>query len=346
MKNPTSKSLRFIPAALGLVFCLLANHAGAAVTTWDPQGTVTTPNTHYSGSSSFYTGSLSGTWENASWDTANQTGTATTVAWKENTAALFAVHTGTGTPAFTVTMNANHTVAGIFDGSLTPNPCPVTIAGSGTFILGSGNLNGIDPTADSSDPGSITFNVVVAGDTTAGICAENGSGQVYLNETNTFAGGTYLGYNGSTFLGGVWNFNNNASFGTSPIIILNATGGALVSEGSSAITITNPVTMYWPSIMAALQFFYAGNMLPLSAKLNIVGTTEGVTFSGPWALSGGSGWTGANIYASTAPWGNYTQLALGSAGGDRKRPGQHLRQRQRIVCSYQRGRRHIGIQRG
>jgi hypothetical protein len=38
MKNLTPKSLRFIPAALGLVFCLLANHAGAQQG-WDPNGT-------------------------------------------------------------------------------------------------------------------------------------------------------------------------------------------------------------------------------------------------------------------------------------------------------------------
>ena len=38
MKNRTPKSLRFIPAALGLVFVLLANHAGAANKWWDNNG--------------------------------------------------------------------------------------------------------------------------------------------------------------------------------------------------------------------------------------------------------------------------------------------------------------------
>src|ERR1039458_1308459 len=116
MKRLPLKSLRFISAALALLFCLVANHAGAAITTWDPQG---------SNTQNFYTGNMSGTWENALWSTlTSEGGMATPVNWVEGTAALFAVNSGTGTPAFTVTMNANHTVAGIFDGSLNPKPCP------------------------------------------------------------------------------------------------------------------------------------------------------------------------------------------------------------------------------
>ena len=41
MKKYTSNPLRFIPAALGLVVALLANHARAAVVCWDPEGTYT-----------------------------------------------------------------------------------------------------------------------------------------------------------------------------------------------------------------------------------------------------------------------------------------------------------------
>ncbi|MGD0260161.1 MAG: autotransporter-associated beta strand repeat-containing protein, partial [Verrucomicrobiota bacterium] len=295
MKNLTSKSLRSISAALGLGFALLANHAGAALTTWDPQGTTTTPN--YCNGSCWYTGNLSGTWENASWDTANATGS-TPTSWVENTAAQFAVHTGTGTPAFTVTMNANHTVAGIFDGSSTPNPCPVTINGTGTFILGANNLNGVDPTSNAGDPGSVTFNVVVAGPSNGGICAESGAGQTYLNMANTYSGGTYLGYSGSAFSSGIWNFNNNASFGTGPIYFLNCTGGALAVEGTLAITIPNAVTMYQAA----------------NATCNIVGNPAGVTFSGPWTLTGGGGGTGAPSYASTTPLASYGTLSLGSGG--------------------------------
>ena len=154
MKRLTPNSLKLISAALGLGFCLLANHAWAALTTWDPQGT-STSNVNGSG---FWTNDLSGTWESALWSTASQNGSSPTVAWVENTAAVFATRTGTGTPSFTVTMNANHIVAGIFDGSLTWNPCPVTIAGSGTYSNAPNNLNGINPTATTTlnvtEPGS------------------------------------------------------------------------------------------------------------------------------------------------------------------------------------------------
>src|ERR1035441_1021161 len=66
MKNLTPNSFRFIPAALGLVVTLLANHAAATYTTWDPQG---------SNTQNPYLSSMSQTWENAKWDAANQTGT-------------------------------------------------------------------------------------------------------------------------------------------------------------------------------------------------------------------------------------------------------------------------------
>ena len=116
MKTSLQNSARFIAAGLGLLLFLLANHAGATTTTWDPQGTTTTP--AYCNATCWYTGNLTGTWETSKWST-SQTGQATPQAWVEGTAAVFAVHSGTGTPAFTVTMNANHTVAGMFNG---PSP--------------------------------------------------------------------------------------------------------------------------------------------------------------------------------------------------------------------------------
>src|ERR1035438_2764431 len=97
MKKLTPNSLKLISATLGLGFCLLANYARAGISTWDPRG---------SNTPTYYLGSLSQTWENNEWST-SQTGQATPGAWVEGNAALFAVHSGTGTPAFTVTMNAN-----------------------------------------------------------------------------------------------------------------------------------------------------------------------------------------------------------------------------------------------
>src|ERR1035441_1185941 len=98
MKNRIQTSARLISAGLCLLFSLLAQYAGAVITTWDPQGLNT--------QSPYSSLHLDGTWEALNWST-SQTGQATPVAWVENTAAEFAVNSGTGTPAFTVTMNAD-----------------------------------------------------------------------------------------------------------------------------------------------------------------------------------------------------------------------------------------------
>lgn len=258
MKNHSTNSLRFIAAAFGLVVALLANHARAAVTYWDPEGTFTptAPSKAYTGQASSKTppvpGTLAGTWETSSWSTSG-TGVAAPVAWIEGTAGCFAVGGGStnnpngvpdSTVNFTVTMNANHIVAGMFVGILTPNAVNVTINGAGTMTNLTGNLNGF-ALYDSSDGAlaNMTIDVPLAGGTTAGICPEY-NGQLSLNGINTYSGGTYLGYNGLSFGAAVWNFNNPASFGTGPIVILNSTGGALVAEGNSPFTITNAVTMY------------------------------------------------------------------------------------------------------
>jgi autotransporter-associated beta strand protein len=210
-------------------------------------------------------------------------------------------------------MNANHTVAGFFDGPLAPSSCKVTIQGAGTMTMVAGNLNamGLATSLDGS-VGIITIAVPIAGGTTAGICAENG-GEVFLNGNSTaFAGGSYLGYPGASFASGVWHFNDNNAFGTSPIILLNAIGGALVTE-TSGLNITNAVTM-WSRYSANVNTI---GWVPLPQLLNVdgFGTPQKVTFSGPWQLANGSGWTGANIYANTSPWGNYTVLTLNTGHG-------------------------------
>ena len=328
MKKLHLTSFRFIPAALGLVVALLANHARAAVTYWDPEGTYTGSATYvtYTGQASSKAppvpGTMVGTWETASWSTV-ATGAATPVAWVENTAACFAtgagatnsaVLDGSSTTTFTVTMNGNHTVAGIFDGDLNPDSCIVTIQGSGIMTMLAGNLNGYG-VLNSGDHSlaNVIINVPIAGAANAGIAAEDPSGAFSLNGANTYIGGTYLGYSGSTF-GSILNFNSTASFGTGPLVLLRCGGGAFVSEGLSAINMTNTVTMYNGG--AKPNGGVGPSLLPLAATLNVVGP---VTFSGPWNMSLGSAGAGANAYASsTALWGNYTvlQLNAGHAAND------------------------------
>src|SRR5205823_4174125 len=137
--------------------------------------------------------------------------------WVEGRAACFGVHTGIGTPTYTITMNANHIVAGFFDGPLAPNSCDVTISGSGTIQLASGP-QGLD--AKNASDGSLAFiriNVPIFGD---GVLYPEGNGQSFLNATNGFSGGTILGFSSNPFSGTV-NFNNGYAFGTGPITLWN-----------------------------------------------------------------------------------------------------------------------------
>ena len=132
-----------------------------------------------------------------------------------------------------------------------------------------GNLNGFEIDGNySGDPGSVTINTVIAGGATAPVCLEGyGYAQIYLNAANTYSGGTWLGYSGAAFYCTV-NFNNSASFGTGSIVVSNTAGVncGFVLEGSSAITIPNPVV--W-----ANSGYNDG--------VNFVGNAAGLTFSGP-----------------------------------------------------------------
>jgi autotransporter-associated beta strand protein len=273
MKELLSRSPRFIPAGLGLSFILLTGQAWAGLDYWDPQGTT---------GANPYTGSMSGTWENSLWSTSSA-GSATPTAWVEGNAAVFGVNTGFGTPPFTVTMNANHNVAGIFDGPLNPNSCDVTIAGTGHLVLsGAQGFNIIN--ASDGSLGIVRINVpivdgnYVSGATTGQIVAQ-GNGQIFLNAANTYSGGnlgigtggTLLGYASSSW-NGVVNFNNNQSFGSGSIALIRGTStsfGALVAQAPGLL------------IPNAVDFSQASSSAPY---LNLVGTSRGsggTTFSGP-----------------------------------------------------------------
>src|ERR1035438_10842844 len=106
-----------------LLLSLLARNAGAYTgSSWDPLGT-TQPPAPTSPTTGGFTGNLTGTWETASWSTSTtEAAQATPQTFVESEAACFAVNANGNTPAFTITMNANHTVAGIFDGPLNPDP--------------------------------------------------------------------------------------------------------------------------------------------------------------------------------------------------------------------------------
>lgn len=258
MKNVISPTRsRFTRTAL--FFCASAlvglSTGNAAVLSWDPNGTTSVGG--------------NGTWDTTTknWSsTANeaQTNSSALVAWNTSDAALFCAGPGASTNqgSFTVTVNSSVAFAGIFNGALNPGPCTVTFTGSGSLSLASG-LQGFDTYNVSL--GNTIFNVPITG---SGAPTMENSGQTYFNVANSYTGGTYLGYSGASYTG-LLNFSNNSSFGTGGIFISNCNGCALVSEGSSAITIGNPVTV---------------NAIGANVSVNIVGNPAGVTFNGNWTL--------------------------------------------------------------
>ena len=283
MKNLAQPPFRLLCAALCLAISLLPNHAEAVLSYWDPEGA-------WGSYATFTGGSLAGNWEDASWSR-NSTGGSGAPAdqgqsppinFTESDAAVFAVGAGAtnagvaaSTTAFTVTMNTNHSVAGFFIGSLGAtheHSCIVTIDGTGIITLpGSGTtLQGFNiANFSDSSVGQLTINNVIAG---SAVLTPQGNGQIFLNGANTWTGGTQLGYSGASF-NGIVNFNSSASFGTGSITISNTASGtgALVVEGTSAVTITNAVFSSQPTNA-------------VGSSLNIVGNPAGVTFSGPWTL--------------------------------------------------------------
>jgi autotransporter-associated beta strand protein len=287
MKQLIPNSKRFIPLGLCLLFALVANHARAGLQFWDPQG---------AWSLATYTGgSLAGTWETSDWTSPGflESGQASPVAWIEGNAASFAVGAGAtnsgnsaSTTTFTITMNANHTVGGIFDGAFDGNSGIVTIAGTGTITLASGDCGFDVWNSGDASLGRLIISNVIAGTDATSVYAAQGNGQQFLRGVNTYSGGTQLGYfPAADGFPGILNFNNSASFGTGPIIVHNG-AGALVAEGSSAITLPNA--------------FDWSTSVDTNPDINIVGNPAGITFSGNWNLGAtaafvGSGGAAANV---------------------------------------------------
>lgn len=293
MKSLRLNPVKFIPTGLCLVFALLAGRAQAALTYLDPQGTT---------GADPYLGNMTGTWESSSWSTSSN-GVASPGAWVEGTAAYFGVNTGNGTPAYTVTMNANHTIAGVFDGDLAPDSSTVTINGTGHWLLSGSQGFSVHDSSDGS-LANVIIDVPIADGTNAGqVVTEGTSGQLYLNGANTYSGGTSLGFS-SVSWAATLNFDNSSSFGSGTVTLVRGSSdsyGTLAAEGSSAITIPNKVNF--------------SSSLSNAPYLNIVGNAAGVTFGGDWTLGSksvnlGSGGTGnvVNISGVISGSGSLTKL--------------------------------------
>ena len=204
MKNATSSSLRILPAALCLMFALLATNVKAQTLYWDINGA-----TDGAGGPT-----PSGSWEDPSWTT-DSTGNLATRSWVEGDFPVFSAGTD-ATGAYTITANSDHTIAGMQVATGT-----VTVNGPGTLSIASG-MQGFTGT-------NLTINAVLAG--TGGYQGASGN-VVYLYGSNTFSGGCNLN------LGQIF-FTNGAAFGTGPINPYAAGFSALLASGGAPTTLTN-----------------------------------------------------------------------------------------------------------
>jgi fibronectin-binding autotransporter adhesin len=254
MKKLILNAVKLI-AALSLLSAPFAYDARAQVYTWNPQG------------SGPYTGSMSGNWGDLAWSPGDGTTTSTPVGWLAGAQAEFGPNTQI-TSFYTITMDANQSVAGIYNGYLKNYSANLTISGPGAINLPIGQCYfGVNNSSGNPGDGVTTINSVISGTGTITMANHGSSGgQLYLNAANTYSGGTTLGYSVDAW-GGTIYFNNKASFGTGAISVNRGSGSTLAVEGTSALTITNR---------------FLNNQS--GASLNLLGNTAGVTFSGAWSL--------------------------------------------------------------
>jgi autotransporter-associated beta strand protein len=231
-------------------FCLLvsflASDLRAGIFYWDPNG-LSTPG--------------SGTWDttNLQWATSS-TLTASPVAWNTANLAVF-IAGGTSLSSATIAVNSPITTAGVFNSG-------IGSAGGVTNLtfVGSGSLSFTGGQGFSTASGKNTFFTIPLTDVAAqppGQLVAEGAGQLYLFATNTYSGGTELGFPPSTY--NIVNFTNTFAFGSGPIIVAINGGALVLNEPGYAVTITNAVTC--------------------TNSINLVGNTNALTFSGSWDVS-------------------------------------------------------------
>ena len=276
--------VRILSLCAGLCSFILADNSHALVFYWDPNGL------------NPVTGGV--------WDTTTSQWSSTStlsgspVAWNTSAAAGFCAGTNAVGP-ITVSVNSAIIFAGFFNGGLAGETnCNLTINGSGSLNLVSGLQAAL---TIGTNGGSTAINVPVTG---PGAFALEASGPLYLNVSNSYSGGTQLGFStnpaATAYFSGIVYYSNNASFGTGPISMFSS-GCALAAEGNSPITITNA--------------FNGTN-----GQLNISPGPGGTTFSGPWSLGAnnmllGTGITGGSNLTIAGPitsTGNFVAFNAGT----------------------------------
>ena len=253
--TPNSLRFRFIPAALGLVFALLANDAKAANAFFDVNGATAGYGVTAGGTYS---------WDDPNWATVTG-GTTATAAW---VAGSFAEFLGPG--SYTVTVNNSEANAGMVANSgATGTTLTINAAGSGALSINPGTLTfGLPVQGFFAALGqSLVINAPITG--TGGLSQGSFNGtattpQISLFGNNTYSGGTVFNSSG-VFV----NFNNNNSFGTGPLVVNNTTAFLpLLAQGGSTITLANN----WTNVTGACTVNFAS------------AANTPVILTGSWAL--------------------------------------------------------------
>jgi hypothetical protein len=266
MKKLTPNTFRFIPAALGLVFCLLANHAGAQTEYfWDNNG-LSTP--------------TGGVWDTttANWATSSTLTTSTTTYASSGGGAVFCAG-GTSAGTITVTVNTADIPVGFLDNNgVAGTACTLYISGTGSLSLGMSPYT----TFYISTGYGTTVNIPIDG--TYGI-AQHGGGYLSLYGNNTYSGGT------SATGGQIIYYNNGNSFGTGPISTSGGATSFLLPSGTGVITIPNAFNI---NSGTTTVNFGSGNTicsgpwsLGVTPQLKDNHATQPLTISGP--ISGAFG---------------------------------------------------------
>ncbi len=223
MKN-ISRVSQYIAASLFLT--LMALNVNAQSLYFDVNGTTAGYGTAAAGTYS---------WDDPNWATATG-GTNATGAWVAGSFARFL-----GTNSYTVTVNGDEQNAGLVQapavGTAANNILTINAAGSGTLdVLPASTLTAGLPAQGffCTSLGKLFITAPISGTGALNLGLFSGTGEIHLDGTNTYSGGTALST--SSYL--IY-FNNSNSFGTGPICINGTTFAALLSEGGTTITIPN-----------------------------------------------------------------------------------------------------------
>jgi fibronectin-binding autotransporter adhesin len=296
MKNLTPNSLRYIPAALGLLLSILVNHAGGAtVISWDPYGTASVGG--------------NGTWDTTTtqWSAdANQAQAEldSLVVWKPADIACFCAGpvSSSSQGTFTITVNSAITLAGLDNGNDHPGSCNLTLSGTGSLNLASGTV--VFNTGGTT-LGSTTINIPITG---SGALESQCGGLLTLNGVNIYGGATTINNNGAA---SKLTIGGSGSLGSGTYAGNIANGGTFTYASSANQTLsgvvsgTGALNQSAGTLTLSGANTYSGGTTLSAGQLNINNTKAIGAAASTFTISGG---TIDNTSGSAIITGNYPQV--------------------------------------